>query len=222
MVGVICTWDILSHPVVTIQCFGWRVFWKAVLAGQRRTFLSMIRQNESSGTPTSAMPLPLERCIHVELRAKRIYLALARAFVGKRSAARFFTDLAEQEQDHADLLAMCWATVRRGGWKAEHFDPWQEYLAPLETQMQMAESAVDSANCLDKAFRLVMEIESSEINRVFLAAVAASESAFVKKLKPFQDAIETHISYIVMQLSRLAPQSRMASRELWAKFPQMS
>ena len=39
----------------------------------------------------------------------------------------------------------------------------------------------------------MLKIETSEVNRVFLAAMSASNSAFVKKLRPFQTAVETHV-----------------------------
>jgi hypothetical protein len=221
MVGAIRTWDILFHPVVTIRCFGWMVFWRALFAGHGRTFLSVSCQDKLSESALGAMPFPLRQCIQIELQGKRIYQVLARAFVVDRSAARFFTDLAEQEQDHADLLSLCWTAARHGGWKAEHFDTWKIHLPSLESRMKAIESNIDTIDNLDKAFDLVLEIESSEINREFRAAVDASEAAFVKRLKPFQDAIETHISYIVTQVSRQAPHVMSTSRKQWAGFPQM-
>jgi hypothetical protein len=218
MVGAIRGWDILCHPVVTIRCFGWRVFWAALCAGRKDTFLSVLGENASS---MPAMPEPLERSRKLELRAKEIYVTLARTFADNRPVRRFFTDLGEQEQDHADLLAMCWVGARRGGWNAEHFEPWLQLLPPLERRIESIESSLASIDSPDKAFRIVLDIESAEINPLFQAIVAASDSAFVKKLRPFHTAIETHISYIVMRLSDLAPPLMTASRELWERFPQM-
>ena len=43
MVGVITGWDILVHPITTIRCFGWRVFFMAVAPWQGKTFLSLLR-----------------------------------------------------------------------------------------------------------------------------------------------------------------------------------
>jgi hypothetical protein len=42
MVGAICKWEVLFHPIVTIQCFGWTVFFRAVFAGPNQTFLSLL------------------------------------------------------------------------------------------------------------------------------------------------------------------------------------
>ena len=44
MDGAICKREILSHPVVTIECFGWAVFFRAVFSGRDQTFLSLLQQ----------------------------------------------------------------------------------------------------------------------------------------------------------------------------------
>ena len=67
--------------------------------------------------------------------------------------------------------------------------------------------------------QLVVQIESSEINPVFDAAVAATDSAFVKKLRPFQEAMEAHMTYIVDRIPELSPELLPVCRELRAKFP---
>ena len=43
MVGVITGWDVFTHPVVTIRCFGWQVFFRAVAPWQDETFLSLLQ-----------------------------------------------------------------------------------------------------------------------------------------------------------------------------------
>ena len=42
MVGVIRKRNILAHPIVTIHCFGWRVFIRALLAPPGTTFLTLV------------------------------------------------------------------------------------------------------------------------------------------------------------------------------------
>ena len=142
MVGVINHWDILAHPVVTIRCFGWRVFFRAVGPWQSGPFLSLLRDSGCFGAAASKVPTILERCIGLELRAKRIYSALANAFSDEGLVGPFFAGLAEQEQYHADLLEICRAAAIRGGWKANLFNPWDDYLPRLEQQMDATEAAV--------------------------------------------------------------------------------
>jgi rubrerythrin len=219
MEGPIHVCDILCHPVATIRDFGWRTFLRAIFAGRRRTFVSMCQGSPQDAEP-AAIPETLKRCIDLELSSQRIYRSLARTFANIPPLTRFFIDLAEQEHDHADLLRMCWAAARRDGWDVKQSTAWQQHIEPLEHKMETIEASLPEISTIGKAARLVVDIESSEINSVFTAVVATCPSKFVEKLQPFQKAIETHISYIVMELSYLAPQTLSESRELWAKLPQ--
>ncbi len=71
MVGVITGWDILAHPISTIRCFGWRVFFRAVAPWQDKPFLSLLQDAGFLKAGTSEVPTILERCIALELRVKR-------------------------------------------------------------------------------------------------------------------------------------------------------
>ena len=219
MVGVINHWDILAHPVTTIRCFGWQVFFRAIGPWHGKPFLSLLRSVGFLKTADSNVSTILERCIGLELRAKRIYAALAKAFSEEGLVGPFFAGLADQEQDHADLLQLCRAAAARGGWTANLFNPWQAYLPRLEQQMDATEAAVREIGSVDDALRLVIQVESSEINEVFNAALAATDSAFVKQLRPFKKAMEAHMSYIMERLPELSPQLMLACRELRARFP---
>ena len=219
MVGVITGWDILAHPIVTIRCFGWQVFFKAVVPWQGRTFLSLLQSAVFPRAATSNVPTILERCIGLELRAKRIYTALARAFDDQELVGPFFAGLALQEQHHADLLELAREAAMRSGWKANLFNPWQDYLPRLEQQMDATEAAVAEIDSIDAALQLVIQIESSEINQVFHAALAATDAAFVKKLKPFRKAMEAHMSHLVERIPELSPKLMLTTRELRARFP---
>jgi rubrerythrin len=221
MVGVITGWDILANPFATIQAFGWQVFFKAVAPWNKRAFLTVLEDAGLLAATAAKMPAALDRCIGLELRAKRIYTALARAFDDHPQVGPFFRDLASQEQQHADLLRVCQAATVRGGWEANLFSPWEEYLSRLERQMDAAEAAMGQIGSVEDALRLVLEIESSEINQVFEAAFAATGAAFIKRLKPFRQAVELHIAHILWRLPELAPSLMAATRELRARFPQV-
>jgi hypothetical protein len=221
MIGVISSWDILAHPVVTIRCFGWQVFFRAVAPWHDKTFLSLLQSAVFPQATTSNVPTILERCIALELRAKRIYTALAKAFYDQGLVGPFFAGLVEQEQCHIDLLEVCRAAATRSGWKVGLFNPWEDYLPWLEQQMADTEAAIHQIGSVDAALRLVIQIESSEINEVFPAALAATNAAFVQKLKPFREAMEAHMSYLVERLPELSPQLVLAVRELRARCPRI-
>ena len=82
-------------------------FFRAIGPWQNRPFLSLLRDAGYCGTTTSKVPTILERCIVLELRAKQIYKALAKAFDDQGMVGFFFAGLADQEQYHADLLDVC-------------------------------------------------------------------------------------------------------------------
>jgi hypothetical protein len=184
-----------------------------------KPFLSLLQDAGYFGAAESKVPTILERCIVLEQRAKRIYEFLAVAFSDQGLASRFFTDLAVQEQSHADFLNVCRAASLRSGWNAKLFNPWQEFLPRIEDQMEDAEAEIYRIDSVEVALQLVLEIESAEINQVFYAALAATNAAFVKHLKPFREAMKVHMAYIAERVPQLSPQLMSACRELRAKFP---
>ncbi len=219
MVGVITGWDVWTHPIITIRCFGWPVFFRAVAPWQNRTFLSLLQPAAPPKPATVPVSPILERCIVLELRAERIYAALADAFDADELVSLFFTSLAAQEQQHADLLRICRMAAMRRGWQASVFNPWEDYLPGLEASMGVAEAALREVDSVDAALQLVVQIESSEVNYVFGAAMAAANAKFVKRLRPFREAMEAHMAYIVERIPALSSKMTAASRELRARFP---
>ena len=219
MVGAITRSDILAHPLSTIRCFGWLVFFKALAPWEDAGFLALVREAGFWGNLPSTGLRILDRCIDLELRAKRIYKALAKAFAEERRAGPFFAGLVEQERYHAELLRIARAAMMRSGWKASLFNPWQDYLPTLEQHMQAAEAAVSHIDSVDAALELVIRIESSEINQVFDAAIAATEAGFGERLRPFRKAMGAHLSYLVERLPQLSPRLMANVGELRARFP---
>lgn len=214
MVGVIRKRDILAHPVVTIRCFGWPVFLKALTAGRGQTFLSLLCEAGVLRPPTVEVTELLGRCVELELRAQRIYEELAQRFADQDPIRRFFQTLAEQEQSHGELLGLCRETAGREGWLEEQFAPWREAVPRLEGQMGDAEASLEGLDELAEALRLVIRIEGSEINDVFGGVVAATDSDFVRTLRAFHTAETTHISYISDQIPKFEPGLAEECREL--------
>ena len=214
MDGVIRSWDVLVHPVAAIRCFGWRIFFKAAAPWRHQTLLSLLQESHYFGPPDSKVQELFERSIAVELQARRIYAAFARVFVEPSSAKRFFETLAAQEQQHADLLGVCQAIATHGGWKTERPGAWHDVLPRLEQRIDAMESSLSVVGSLVDAFQLVIEIESSEINDVFLGLVKATNCAFVEELNAYRTAIGVHIAYTCRQIAELAPELMAASEQL--------
>ena len=160
-------------------------FFRAIGPWQDRPFLSLLQSAGVLKAADSNVPTILDRCIVLELRAKRIYAALAKAFSDEGLAGPFFAGLADQEQYHADLLEICRAIAVRSGWKAALFNPWQDYLPRLEKQMDAAKAAIREVGSLDEALRLVVKIESRRSTRCSMRHWQPRTAAFVKKLRTF-------------------------------------
>jgi len=214
MIGAICRQDIVFHPVITIRCFGWQVFFKALLAGRHQTFLSLLTETPVLQAPPAKVPELVERCIELELHAARVYESLARRFGQRDSVKLFFATLVRQEKDHAELLGLCRAAARRGEWDARHFDPWRDAVPVLEEQLREAESRAESLDRLSDALRLVIQLEASEINRVHSGIVAASASDFVRTMRVFCDAGREHILYISRCIPEMDPELRGVCQDL--------
>lgn len=219
MIGVIRASDVLFHPIATIRCFGWRVFFKAVFPWHDKTFLSLLQDARFFEAAAKA-PAPLEQCIRLELAAMRIYTAFAEVFAATAPAHKFFEELAWQEQDHADLLEICRSLAAHGTWRADRFARWQEHATRLEQQMQELEASLRSIDDLEIALQVVIRIEASEINQIFRGILAATDAGFVKKIKAFRDAMRNHIAYVCKSIPELAPAMMPACRELRMRFLQ--
>lgn len=199
---------ILAHPVVTIQSFGWRVFLRSILSGRGRTFLSVVAECEAFVAPEEEASGIVDRCARLELRAARLYDALARRFSQARAASEFFAALARQEEEHADLLRLCGAASTGARWDARLLRSCAEEAPRLERAMEVAESQASRIRAVSDALRLALRIESSEVNHVFEDIIAASDSAFVRAVDAFRRAVGMHLDYICRRAPEIDPGAR--------------
>ena len=214
MIGVICTRDVLFHPFVTIQTFGWRIFFRAVFQNQGNTFLSLLQRDGFFAAANPREPELIERCVRLELQGAAIYHSLAERLAASARLSRFLNELADEEQEHADLLRVCKAFAAKGQFQPQRFAPWHDYVPLLERQMQQAVASLETIKSVDDLVQLILQIEGSEINQVFMGVIQATDSAFVRKLGPFRRALRHHIRYICVTISSLTPAAASACREL--------
>jgi hypothetical protein len=203
MIGAIRVRDVLAHPVLTVRCFGWKTLFRALVSSPGRTFLSLLTDMNCFGSADKEAATVIKRCVDLELRAKKLYLDLAESTREEPSLVDFFSTLAEQEQEHADLLLLCLAASNRVGWRLSDLPIWRERINCLELEMREAEAIAPHITDAQGAMDLVLRIESSEVNDVFLAVISASNSEFVKKLRPFSCALEMHLAFIATRVPEL-------------------
>lgn len=206
MIGAIGKWEVLAHPWVTINCFGWSVFFRAVWAGPETSFLSLLRDAGSFGGPILPGTAFVGRCIELELQAMRIYESLAARFGDMALAAEFFRDLARQEKDHAELLEMCQAASHRGRWKRHLLGAHHETLPRLEGQLEAAGAAAAKIESLRDALRLVVQMEMSEVNQVFAKIVEATDPRLAAKFGAFRAAMRNHLGFVRERIPQLDPE----------------
>jgi hypothetical protein len=168
-------------------------------------------------TPLQVSEL-FEGLIALELRAKRIYAVIAQTFAKTKSAHQFFEVLAQQEEDHAHALQVCWDAAKRGDWKAEPVSLWQDMVLRLKHDVQAIESSLSDTCSLDDALRLVIQIESSEINQVFFGLITATHWNYIRNLQPVREVMDVHIAHICQHIPELAPHLTAACQQLRDKF----
>jgi hypothetical protein len=217
MIGAIRTWDIVSHPFVTIRCFGWKVFFRSVFTWNKATFLSLLRDTDYFHAAAAESGSVFQRCVDLELRAEEIYNAFAKRFADARPQSRFFKILALQEQEHAELLQICCATAYYS-MKPSLPTVWRDRLPLLEREMLNVEAACRQVSSVEEALRFVIQIEACEINQIFLSLITATESEFINRLSSFQNAMESHLTFICRKIPEFAPDLAPDCEELLAKF----
>ena len=101
---------------------------------------------------------------------------------------------------------MCRAAAAQQRWNEKQVAPWRDVVPNLERHMADAEASLDDIHALRPALRLVIDIESSEINEVFSSIVAASESEFVRRLTVFGETEKRHLAFICRAIAELDPE----------------
>jgi hypothetical protein len=156
----------------------------------------------------------VERCVGLESQLSQIYTLLATHFSTSTPVHAFLTDLAEQEQAHADLLEVCWAALSRGHWQAKYVRPLEDLVSLLGEHLRAVMTSLETIDSVDDALRLVIKLESSDINQVFLSVTKATDSAFIKKLGVFRNSVAKHMAYICQRIPQLAPSATAACQKL--------
>ena len=205
MRGTIRKRHIVAHPAVTIRCFGWKVFLRALFAGSRRSFVSLLTDSGIAPPDDRSLYHLLGRSVNLELRAMRIYESLARRFTGPASAREFFETIARHEAEHAELLDLCRIVSRPSSQIPYGLQRWRDTLPVIGARLREVEAAVSDVADLSDALQLVMDVESSGLNEVFSEVLLAVDSAFIVELEVIRTAMRRHVDYVCEKMPELDP-----------------
>jgi len=205
MVGVIQKRHILAHPFLTIRCFGVVLFFRALWAGPGVTFLSLLKQERSPTTRAATALEILDRCAAAERQSQRIYETLATRFKNQPEVRSFLEQLAREEEQHGEMVELCRQIAADQEWPAESLARWRKAIPVVERDLAQARASVKRINSVAEAMRLVMRVESSEINRIFSNVVTITPSPFVAHLGAFQQATVGHLGFIAKRIAELEP-----------------
>ena len=218
MIGAIRRWHILSHMIVTIRCFGWRVFLNSLLAGRQRTFLTVLSDAHLFPPPSEEPAQIIGRCVQLELCAMKIYQTLADRFANFEHLKKFLDTLAEQEKEHAEILCVCQTLAGRGRWQEGRFSTWTDAIHDLENQVHEWESGLSRFDTMASVLQLVVDVEAAEINSIFADIVRATDSEFVREIDVFWNAEKNHILYICQEIPKLMPGMTDSCADLAQKY----
>jgi rubrerythrin len=210
MASVVSREYCLAHPVEISQLYGLNVFFGTLL-NKRRTVLE--RVSATFAENRLAMPGPLGESYRLsalfELRAARIYRAMAERFAAVVPAHELFKELQEEEEEHARLMNICLYTVR--------LTPDTQYVPSVRDpeirsvmkQMRAVERRVP-AMTLEEALRVSVELELGEVNMVFgklLKQVAEPEIGLLRQMmrhaESHQESVPRRIGILRQQLEKL-------------------
>ena len=221
MDGVVRSRDILAHPIATIRGFGWRVFFRAILPWQHEPFLSLIQKSgrfRATGLKCAADPASLHR---LGIACQRIYDALGRALDEQGPVALSLPVWRNRSSATPNCLDCAKPRQFMAVGRQISLTPGKT-ICPASSNkwMRRKRPSIQSTRST-RPYKWWFRLNRRRSTRSFHAALAATDGVFVKKLKPFREAMEAHMSYIVERLPEFSPRLLQATRELRARFPRV-
>jgi rubrerythrin len=174
MQGVVTRVQVLTHPLVIVEGFGFKVLWRALLARPGETFLEVVRrcaeeeQFAARGLRELDLLRTVDRFIGFECRARDLYRMLGQQHRGEFArAARFFATLARQEEGHAVVLSHVRREVQRGRLWKESKELHAAACDRLDALFSRLEAEARAGVPLVRALDMVEQVEGSELDLIF-------------------------------------------------------
>jgi hypothetical protein len=110
---------------------------------------------------------PLERFAELERLVSKIYFRFSHLFISRPELRDFWWEMAQQEDQHASILLACKALIQN--YDDERLDPSisREKAEELKARLSSYLAQGTPALRVDDAFRIALEIETSEIDAIY-------------------------------------------------------
>ncbi len=210
MRGLIGKKDILRHPIIAIQGYGWQTFYDVLKAPKETTFLEVLSKN----IPPILEPVQkqvtdqLNVLIHFESQISSIYFNLMEKFTHIPEVRKFFKTLSYQEEAHSEILRIVKVEVARLNlWnnvkllEQDKLDPATKLIQSI--QHQLSQPALVS---LEKALIFVDKLEKMEDDLIFPFLhrfYKAVQTPFLKRIDRIIPSFANHHEYLNSELPYL-------------------
>ena len=126
---------------------------------------------------------PLERFAEIERLVGKIYFRFSRLFIAQPELRDFWREMAREEEQHACILHACKALIEN--YEDEKLDPslTAERAGALKEWLLSYLGRGASALSVEEAFRIGVEIESSEIDAIYSKLLQLGGSNIAKTME---------------------------------------
>lgn len=207
MYGLISKYDVLSHPLLMVNSFGVKSFFKVLFASDKRSFIDIINENNphpKTTEQTKKLDL-IDRLIAIEIKVSQIYKQLGVIFKEHSDAKKFFKALFAQELDHAAILKIAKIEISfRNLWNLIDLLPVRS-LEKTEKEIQKIETSLNKPKRIKylKGLEIVKKVEKAETKAVCHAVSRCCKSPFLKRVSRLIPLIADHHLYINSSLPSL-------------------
>jgi len=120
----------------------------------------------------------LERCSVLAARTARVYRSLAGQFHGDPERVSLWSELALEEETHADILRRELQSFREQDYSGSYLPEYAERLRRLDTELKHLESQAQTAHSLDDALAVAVALEQTDLEDLYDDLVLQGEPAF--------------------------------------------
>ena len=160
----------------------------------------------------------LTRCSLLEERVAAIYRQLAESVNDEKDAEHFFHGLAEEEKQHAKVLAAEKAAFDANADSGYFLPEFPAKLQEMEALLTRVEEKAKSGVTTEEAFALALELEQSELDTMYRDLILMGRPVVQLRARHLDESLSLleHQQGLLEGMRRLIPKSPIRQQaELW-------